>query len=237
MPAASRRIQELWRDYDVLLTPAIGPAAGGGRALAGSGRAAHDQRDVQRLSLRRRLELHRTARRDDPRRLHRLGPAALGDDGRAAERRGDLDLTRRPARGGAALGRPPARTSSPQPRPWRRASTSISCVSAAISIAPFGPPSSVQRSSAVSWKRSRKSSECSGSWWKSIRRRASTRRAKVRVSVSFEWPQPTCSGYSSSVYWQSWISRSASRARSKPEIHSGSRVSRAAPSPGSWSEM
>ncbi len=98
-------------------------------------------------------------------------------------------------------------------------------------------PSRSSARPAAPYMSSRKSSECSGSWWKSSSRFASTRRAKVSVSVTREWPQPTWSGYSSSVYWQSWISRSAPWARSYPEIHSGSSFSSGAPSPGSWSEM
>ena len=75
------------------------------------------------------------------------------------------------------------------------------------------------------WRRSRRGTRRSaaGRGGRAAAAWRSTRRAKVSVSVSPEWPQPTWSGYSSSVYWQSWISRSASRARSKPEIHSGSR--------------
>ena len=71
-----------------------------------------------------------------------------------------------------------------------------------------------QRACASRWRSSRKPSVCSGSWWKSSVRFASTREAKSdRCRSIREWPQPSWPGYSSSVYWQSWISRSASRAR------------------------
>ena len=53
-------------------------------------------------------------------------------------------------------------------------------------------------------------------------RSAPVRWAKASEWLSAEWPQPTWSGYSASVYWPSWISSEASRARAKPEIQSSS---------------
>ena len=93
--------------------------------------------------------------------------------------------------------------------------------SAPSSIAPAAPPSArPSRWRASAAEPSRNSSEWPGSWWKSTVRSAPVRWAKASECESAEWPQPTWSGYSASVYWPSWISRTVFSARAKPEIQS-----------------
>ena len=95
------------------------------------------------------------------------------------------------------------------------------------------PPSSSQRRRPRRRSCRGTSSECSGSWWKSSRRFGARRGGRTSSASDIgEWPQPRWFGYSSSVYWQSWISIDAPRASSKPEIHSSSSSASGAPSAG-----
>ena len=62
---------------------------------------------------------------------------------------------------------------------------------------PSAPPSSRPSAPSPRWPRaSRKSSVCSGSWWKRTVRLAPVRRAKESAWEREEWPQPRWSGYS-----------------------------------------
>ena len=110
MPGAhAPRSRRVFRDYDVLLTPATAQLPGRDRA-AGAGRApCGHQRDGQRLSLRVQRGTTRASRPATiPAGFTDVGPAALGDAGRPSEREDDAGLARRAARGRAALGRRPA---------------------------------------------------------------------------------------------------------------------------------
>jgi transposase len=88
---------------------------------------------------------------------------------------------------------------------------------------------------AASTAASRAASSRPGSWWNGTRCFTPASRAKASASWIVLCPQPTWRGYSSRVYCASWSSRSTPRARSRPEVHSGSRGNRRAPSAGSWS--
>ena len=224
------------------------PARGGGEAApAGRGQARATRPSSESRRSRRRLqrEIDHEARAaaDEARRKAEDRRTAVAERvQREAEEQ--VRLATEQARR-EALARRPTPPRPPSPRPagapldLRRGGRELDLAALGrelelLRVAAHARPSAA---TAVAWKESRKSSECSGSWWKSISRSASTRRAKVSVSVSREWPQPTCSGYSASVYWQSWSSIVASHASSWPEIHSGSRSSSGAPSAGSWSGM
>ena len=100
----ARRLNGVFEDHDVLLTPAtatppprIGRLQGRGalwtlNAVAGMG------------SLQRRVERHRPARRVGSGGLRRRRPAARRAARRAAQRRGDAAVARRAARGRAPVG-------------------------------------------------------------------------------------------------------------------------------------
>ena len=218
MPAGAARIRELFRSYDALITPL--PTAQLPVEIGHPPRPADDQRDGERLSLWADLELHRPARSDDPRR---------GSPRRAAASpAGAAEPTRRrwaPRRQLEASGPGGQAARALRRAHLDRRADLRSWGSAAISMAPVGPPSSDQR------------------WWRARGRieevvgvgagREGTSAAVAphppsegeRVGEMGSDPNHV-SGCSLSVYWQSWISRSASPARSKPEIHSGSSVSR-----------
>ena len=97
----------------------------------------------------------------------------------------------------AGAGRPVPLTLSS--RPSRAANTSSS------------RPSAATRARAAPSKRSMKASSWVGSWWKSARRLTPAASATSVAYSSVECPQPTRLTYSSSVYWASWITRSAPR--------------------------
>src|SRR5919108_3859252 len=109
-------------------------------------------------------------------------------------------------------------------------SKSISSPSRARSTVP-----SDQSSRTRSQSDSSSSSEWFGSWWNRSSRFAPASRANSATCWVLEWPNPARGGYSSSVYWQSWIRTSAPAATSNPETHPGSAVARSTPSAGSWS--
>src|SRR5439155_6343638 len=147
---------------------------------------------------------------------------------------GDLDLRARRTVGrleaGAGPGRGPADAPAGSGRSWHVAQSSNVIRSQASSTSP-GPEalSSFARASTPS----NSSSVWSGSWWKSTSRREPALRANVTVSSVLEFPQPTRSSYSTSVYWASCRSTAAPSARANPEIHSGSTSERSEPSAGS----
>ena len=103
------RINEIFDDVDVVLTPTTARPPVAAAEWEGLERDAHPARDVARLSVHRNVERHRPARARHPRRLHRAGPAA----GRPADRppggRGHAALAGRAGGGGAAVGGPPPR--------------------------------------------------------------------------------------------------------------------------------
>ena len=219
-PPRAARISELFDDYDVLITPATAQLPVEIGHWRGKGALRTINGMTQRLSLRGDLELHRAAGGDDS----RPGSPTAGlprsvmlvarpnDEATLVSVAAQLEAER-PWAGPAgpdARGAPPGCDAASRATSARSADLELLGLGrhlhGAVRAAELRP--ALPRRS--SWKRSRKSSEWSGSWWNSSSRCASTRRAKVRVSLSREWPQPTCSGYSSSVYWQSWISRSAS---------------------------
>ena len=114
-------------------------------------------------------------------------------------------------------------------RPWWR-SAGVATVRArsvlppAIAIDRGGRrPARPSARGALAWKPSRKSSSCPGRGGRAAA--AGPRRGGERERVAHRRVPPAdVFGYSSSAYWQSWIRRSASHARSKPEIHSGFEV-------------
>ena len=98
-PGAAARIMELFRDYDLLITPATAQLPVEIGHWRGQGALRTISWDGRGLSICGDLELHGPARGDDPGRVHRLRPAALGDDDRQAEPRGRAGIGRGAARG------------------------------------------------------------------------------------------------------------------------------------------